>query len=45
MAGPFKEMTGWAAVKAHPFFAKVDWAVIAAKSLTPPYVPQLKKIR
>jgi hypothetical protein len=30
----------WGAVKAHPFFAGVDWALAARRGLDPPFVPQ-----
>lgn len=36
------ELTGWEAVKAHPFFKGVDWALMATRTLRPPYVPNLK---
>eukprot|EP00047_Mylnosiga_fluctuans_P024386 m.160283 g.160283 ORF g.160283 m.160283 type:complete len:532 (-) comp9848_c3_seq10:869-2464(-) len=29
------------AIKAHPFFADVDWARVAARQVTPPFVPEV----
>ena len=33
--------TKWAEVKAHEWFAPIDWAVAAARELTPPFVPNV----
>jgi len=35
---PFGER--WGAVKAHPFFAGLDWSVVARKGLEPPFIPE-----
>ena len=29
-------------VKAHPFFASIDWGQLERKEITPPYVPNIK---
>ena len=29
-------------IKAHPFFAPIDWQKLADREVTPPYVPKLK---
>jgi hypothetical protein len=39
----YQMLTGWAAVKAHPFFDGIDWTLLRDQRITPPYIPQLKE--
>jgi len=36
---PEARMTNPADIKAHPFFAGLDWELLAQKEITPPYIP------
>jgi RAC serine/threonine-protein kinase len=39
---PAKRLADPDAIKAHPYFATIDWDKLAAKELTPPYIPNIK---
>mmetsp|Transcript_35521 Transcript_35521/g.49311 ORF Transcript_35521/g.49311 Transcript_35521/m.49311 type:complete len:199 (-) Transcript_35521:89-685(-) len=36
---------GWKEIKAHPWFANVDWISISLRNIKPPIVPTLNKLR
>jgi hypothetical protein len=36
-------LTGWQEIKAHPWFAPIDWDKLAAKKVTPPITPDPNK--
>jgi RAC serine/threonine-protein kinase len=39
---PVKRLQDPKQIKAHPFFAGIDWEKLAAKELVPPYIPPVK---
>jgi serine/threonine kinase 32 len=38
-----KEVGGYDSIKKHPFFADIDWKMLEAKELPPPFVPDTKR--
>jgi len=41
---PTKRLAEPAQIKAHPYFAEIDWEKLAKKQLRPPYIPPVRDI-